>query len=154
MTEKDYALQDAQAWTEDTTKLYEAFTFCSDERMEAREISRDARRMLRKDFAYDGDNREQCLGDIEEHCREGVLSVEVRSGWYILGDAPDSPDEFQILLTTGGPALRILGNLDCHGEPRRVWLEWQDWGTPWQEVRCCDNEILLWFAGLFYYGEG
>lgn len=154
MTEKDHAFQNAQTWAENTTTLCEAFAFCSDERMEAREISREARRMLRKDFAYDGDNREQCLEDITEHCRESVLSVEVRSGWHNPGEAPDIPEDFRFLLSTGGPALRLRGNLNCHNEPRRVWLEYQDWYTPWTEYHGGELDALLWFASLFYYGEG
>ena len=155
MTNQDHALQNAQAWAEEITTLYEAFAFCeasafcADELMEAREISLEARQML----SYDGGNREECLETIKDHCRESILSGEVRFSWHVPGEMPDYPDEFQILLTTGGPALRIRGDLDRHGEPRRAWLECQDWFTPWREVRCCDSEVLLWFAGLFYYGE-
>ena len=65
-----------------------------------------------------------------EAIQEDPLSVEVRSGWVSIGGNME-PEEFQILLCTGGPAVRIMGELDEHGEPSRAWLEYQDWGTPW-----------------------
>lgn len=64
---------------------------------------------------------------------ESVLSVEVRSGWYSPagGNADSAPAEFRILLTTGGPACQLVGELNEHGEPETARLEHQDWGTPW-----------------------
>lgn len=151
--QKNHALQNAQAWADDITTLHEAFTFCADGLMEAREIGLEARRRLRKDFDYDGDNREQCLEAIEEQCRESVLSVEVRQDWHAPGLSADLLD-FSILLSTGGPALRLRGDLTAYCEPRRAWLEYQDWGTPWTEYHGGDLDALLWFSSLFWYGEG
>ena len=37
------------------------------------------------------------------------LSVQVRSGWCSPGSGPGSPEEYEILLATGGPAARIIG---------------------------------------------
>jgi hypothetical protein len=77
----------------------------------------------------------------EDAAREAInsdpLSVRVRSDWYSLnGDEGDnSPAEFEILLCTGGPAVRIMGEIDSDGEPSRAWLEYQDWGTPWTHYR-------------------
>lgn len=62
------------------------------------------------------------------------------------------PEEFRILLSTGGPALQIRGELN-HGEPSRCWLEHQDWGTPWTRFFDADRETLMWFAGLFWFGD-
>ena len=60
---------------------------------------------------------------------ENPLDISFRSGW---GSAEDmTPEEFQILLCTGGPAVRIIGDLDGYGQPCRAWFEYQDWGTPW-----------------------
>ena len=64
---------------------------------------------------------------------ESALSVEVRGGWHSPGDESED-EEFMILLATGGPALRIVGELGrwlAHWQPR---LEMQDWWIPWQEV--------------------
>jgi len=69
--------------------------------------------------------------DAETRIAEDPLSVEFRSGWCT---SPDDfePEEFCVLLTTGGPAVRIIGELD-RGEPTSALLEVQDWGKPWTE---------------------
>lgn len=93
-----------------------------------------------------------------EAIQESVLSIEVRSDWYSPGaDAYDDsrkPSEFNILLSTGGPALRLIGELDEHGQPTRAWLEYQDWGTPWTHYYVEGaGDVLLAFASAFYFGE-
>lgn len=91
--------------------------------------------------------------DAEQRIHDDALSVEVRSDWYAPGDDSE-PSEFQILLCTGGPAVRIMGELD-QGEPARAWLEYQDWGTPWTERvnQDGDHDALLTYARCFYFGE-
>lgn len=97
---------------------------------------------------------------------EDALSVEIRSGWYTPGGDSD-PEEFRILLCTGGPAVQIRGELDGNREPSRAWLECQDWFTPWTQVfgdgtnpndpgafrRTVDSDVLLAYAQTFYFGE-
>ena len=94
--------------------------------------------------------------EARERIEEGPLSVQVRSAWYSPGAEPEPPDEFEILLSTGGPALRIIGDLNEHGEPTRARLEMQDWFTPWVEIILDHNELddLLTWSGVFYFGEG
>jgi len=89
-----------------------------------------------------------------ERIQEDALSVEIRSGWYTPGSEPE-PEEFAILLCTGGPAVRIRGELGRHNEPERAWLEYQDWGTPWQEYHGdgCEHDTLLTYCRQFYFGE-
>lgn len=72
--------------------------------------------------------------DAEQRIHEDPLSIEVRSGWVELSDFREglTPEEFNILLTTGGPAVRIMGELQ-NGEPTRAYLQVQDWGTPWTD---------------------
>ena len=80
------------------------------------------------------------------------LSVEVRSGWTTLGNDLE-PEEYAILLCTGGPAVRIRGELDSDGNPCRAWIEYQDWGTPWREYHDGhDAPALLAYAGHFLGG--
>ena len=81
------------------------------------------------------------------------LEVTVRSGWQRPGEAME-PEEYQILLCTGGPAVRITGALDRWGEPATAALEYADWGTPWTDYPANDEEAqaLLEFARQFYYG--
>lgn len=93
-----------------------------------------------------------------QEIEEGPLSLQIRNGWYTPGD-PDKggPAEFELLLSTGGPALRVVGELDEHAQP---WgtprLQWQDWGTPWtdyHETTDEDDEALSAYAACFYFGE-
>lgn len=82
---------------------------------------------------------------------ESPLSWLVRSGWTTV-DSEMTPEEYEILLSTGGPALRIIGSLD-RGTPRTARLEWQDWGTPWTEyvLSSEDEDTLLRFAEQFLF---
>lgn len=84
---------------------------------------------------------------------EDPLSVLVGySGWYGPGEKPE-PDQYEILLCTGGPAVRIFGKLGEHNEPISAELQWQDWFQPWsfyfgEEVQ---EDILLEYAREFNY---
>jgi hypothetical protein len=89
--------------------------------------------------------------DAEQRIQEDPLSLEVRSGWTSLGE-PFAAEEFNILLATGGPAVRIVGELSG-GEPSRAWLEVQDWFTPWTQYIGADQDVLLTYARCFYFGE-
>lgn len=86
---------------------------------------------------------------------ERPLSLVVRSGWYLPGSEDNRPSEFCILLGTGGPAARIVGTLDEHGQPDWAHYEFQDWGTPWTRARLSgdDGSVLLRYAQCFYFGE-
>jgi len=82
------------------------------------------------------------------------LEVTVRSGWRRPGEDAGTPEEYQILLATGGPAVRIVGDLNHYGEPTTAVLEYADWGTPWTTYPADIEEawVLLEFARQFYYG--
>jgi len=94
--------------------------------------------------------------DAEQRIQEDALSVEVCDGWYQIDEAgADSkmPVEFQILLSTGGPASRIMGELE-NGEPCDARLEVQDWGTSWTHYHEEGlSDVLLSYARCFYFGE-
>ena len=107
-------------------------------------------------------NREQEGGNddayiqAQEDIQNDALSVEVRSGWTPLGDVPFRAEEFMILLCTGGPAVRIVGELGEHNEPEWARLEYQDWFTPWTPRACTTEEesaALLTYCQQFYFGE-
>lgn len=84
--------------------------------------------------------------DAQTAINEDPLSIETRSNWHSIGEESEDA-EFQILLCTGGPAVRIMGELD-NGTPRRAWLEYQDWGTSWTFYVTMgeDNKALLAYA--------
>ena len=66
----------------------------------------------------------------EIHC--DTLSIRVRDDWRDPCDESSGPCEFEIMLSTGGPASRIVGTLDQYGEPETFHVEVQDWFQPWQ----------------------
>ena len=89
---------------------------------------------------------------VRRRIEESPLSVQIRSGWVSPGDDMQA-EEFEILLTTGGPALRIRGELDEHKQADRAWLEYQDWGTPWTQYFEVEQSTLLTFCQQFYFGD-
>lgn len=99
------------------------------------------------DVNYPCDDRD----DAEQRIHEDALSVQVRSDWHNVGDDAELA-EYCILLTTGGPAVRIIGELR-DGEPHSAILQVQDWGTPWTEHVTTGDEhkALLAYAGCFFF---
>jgi len=100
-------------------------------------------------------DREEDADAIEERIHGEPLSLQVRSGWYNPGETAEA-EEFSLLLSTGGPALRITGALDrgsLYGVPR---LQWQDWGTPWTDYHTTteeEDDALSAYVACFYFGE-
>lgn len=90
----------------------------------------------------EGRAADKARDDAEQRIHEDALEVCVRSGWYSPGarKADTKPAEFYILLCTGGPACRIVGELSKCGVPESARIEHQDWGTPWTEYRIGHTE--------------
>jgi hypothetical protein len=154
MEKLSHAEANASSWAETIVTAWEAARFCADQG-QGRYLTREAKALL-KELGYDGTNHEQVLEAIEEQTRERPLAVDVRSGWHTPGEAGEAT-EYQILLSTGGPALRIVGELS-DGEAISACLQHQDWGTPWIDYVPADTrgrlwEALAWFAGCFWFGE-
>lgn len=87
---------------------------------------------------------------------EDPLEITLSASWSIGTSTDDiEADEFTILLTTGGPAVRIHGELDGNNQPRRAWLEYQDWFTPWTEYHgdAVSMDDLLTYCQVFYFGD-
>jgi hypothetical protein len=153
-----HAERNAIGWIEQITAAHEAHQFCAAGfhtlSQEGRNLSREAKACL-KEHGYDGTNHDVVAEWIEDAMREAPLSVEVRHEWHPPGEEGDLED-FRILLSTGGPALRIVGELSRWAEPRRCWLEIQDWYEPWTRFWTRherEANALQWFASLLYYGE-
>lgn len=144
-TEKTHAEQNAEGHAESILELYQAYT-ALDEGAETATAEGD-------EFT-DAD-------EVRERVQESALSVEVRGAWYTPGDEDGAkPTEYQVLLSTGGPALRIVGDLNGYSEPDgEARLQHQDWGTPWTDYTpdvAEDDEwedALAWFVGCFYFGQ-
>jgi hypothetical protein len=107
-----------------------------------------------KDLVEALENDDETREEAEQAIHEDALSVEVRGGWRIPG-SPSEDDEYSILLCTGGPAVRIVGELDEHKQPTSARLECQDWFTPWTPIGLtfAEEDILRRYAGCFYFGE-
>jgi hypothetical protein len=86
-----------------------------------------------------------------DNIQEDPLEIQVRSDWASPGETLEA-SEFCILLCTGGPAVRIVGELD-RGEPCRAWLEYQDWGTLWTRYFEASSATLCEYADNFFFGE-
>lgn len=155
--ETNHAYRNASAWMDSILEMVAALD-CDFDRLEelketaAEDMDDSDREELAEllEIAGEFSSRE----GVEERVQESPLSVEIRTGWHSPGDEDAEVGEFRILLSTGGPALQIRGELD-RGEPSRAWLEYQDWGTPWTEYRGenADQDALLSFARCFYFGD-
>lgn len=93
-----------------------------------------------------------CTSEEEARSRieEDPLSVEIRSGWAN-SRAEFEPEEFRIVLCTGGPHVEIVGDLD-RGEPSCPRILYRDWGTS-GELFDFDREAVLTYCRVFYFGE-
>ena len=101
---------------------------------------------------YEGDNlTEDELLDI---INSKPLSLEVRAGWHNLGEKA-GPDEYRILLSWGGPACQVIGDLDEYGDPYSAKIQGQDWYTEWKtlSLKGADGERLLDFVRCFNFSE-
>ena len=99
------------------------------------------------DAAEDSDDEDGARQRIADH----PLSVMVRSDWTQPCDPLDAA-EFQILLCTGGPAVRIVGELD-RGAPCSARLEYRTLDTPWLPYFGALPAVLCDYAANFYFGE-
>ncbi len=101
---------------------------------------------------------ESAAGDCEDEedarrrIEEDPLEVTARSTWQPTGE-PLTAAEFCILLSTGGPATRIIGEMNESGEPTRARIECQDWFLPWTEYRgdAISQDDLLTYCGHFIF---
>lgn len=94
---------------------------------------------------------------LEQYVQQMSLTVMVRSDWQPVGSTFEA-QQFEILLSTGGPACRILGYLDrgsvAWEAGCRPVIQHQDWFKPWTESTYnVDTNALVWFCEQFYYGE-
>jgi hypothetical protein len=92
----------------------------------------------------------------EQRIQEDPLSLEYRSGWISAGEwnaENMQPEEFNLLLSTGGPAVRIIGEIQ-NGEAHRPRLQAQDWFTSWTDYSDQDTETLEKYCNCIGVGVG
>lgn len=85
-----------------------------------------------------------------ERIEEDPLSIRI-FGERINGEWEAT--NYEILLSTGGPASRIVGDLNQDGEPDNASLEVQDWFKPWTLYPPANTDVPLAYASCFYFGE-
>jgi len=145
------AEQNAKGHLETIELWYEVFTWCQGNE-DPKALSWAGRRFLIEEMDWVADpDREGIAEAIRDMVQEDPLEVRIREDWHALGEDPDG-GEYMILISTGGPALRMIGALEGF-EPDSAGLEWQDWGTPWTYYYAENDDALLWYASQFYFGK-
>lgn len=91
--------------------------------------------------------------EAREAIQEDPLSVEVRSAWASVGDSL-TPEEFRVVLCTGGPHVELVGDLDENNEPSRVRVLYRDWGDSGEYYpSASEREALMTYLSCLYFGE-
>jgi hypothetical protein len=90
--------------------------------------------------------------DVIENIHQHALETCVQG--LVIPGCPFEATEYHIQLCWGGPAVRIIGELDSE-EPRTARLEYQDWFTAWQELptSAAETETMIEYARCFYFGS-
>ena len=156
MTTENHADRNASGHAQTIEALHELYCWDGDQETP---LTLDAHSIL-DDLDWDaGTGTLDSLHEaVTQYAQEMPLTVLVRSGWYVPGTPEQQPEEFEILLSTGGPACRIIGELDrgsvAWQSGCRPVMQHQDWFKPWVESSYdIDTNALLWFCEQFYYGE-
>ena len=146
--------EQARAQLETIRAWHEAWQFCDEEREDISVLSSFAQEFLNDEMDWENDpDHENTKDAIEEMVLEDALEVKVKSDWHQLGEEAEL-GEYMILLCTGGPAVRIVGELESD-QPTSAKLQSQDWFTPWVDcpISDTDAEALIWYAERFYWEQ-
>ena len=92
---------------------------------------------------------------MREIINQDPLEVSVKIGYHSPGAEGVKATEYMILLSTGGPATRIIGDLSEYLEPENARLQVQDWFLPWTDADTTaeQDDKALEYASFFYFGE-
>lgn len=99
---------------------------------------------------------EASVGDCEDEDSARERITEDPLSLRVFGERVEGEwraDNYELLLTTGGPAVRIIGDLDDSGEPTNARLQVQDWGKPWTDYFEADSDVLMAYVQCFCFGE-
>lgn len=145
-----HAEQNAKSHLETIELWHEVFTWCQGNE-DPSALSWAGRRFLVEEMDWNHDqDRESVADGIHDMVQEDPLEVQIRENWHALDEVAEAA-EYMILISTGGPALRLVGALEGF-EPDSAGLEWQDWGTPWTYYYAANDDALIWYASQFYWG--
>lgn len=151
-TKLDHALQNVRGHLENLVDLAACHECMTDEGRPA-DLTWEQRRLLIKELGFTGDNWTDTAEAIEQWADGIPLSLLFRSDWFSTAQEAETA-EFELLLSTGGPALRIIGAV-TDGELQDPVMQMQDWGTPWIDVDTNDAEdsAMAWFISCFHGPE-
>jgi len=156
----EQAADQARAQLEAIRIWHQAYQFCDREGQDFDEQHSDVQSFLKEEMDWEHDPDHMSTRDaICELVVEDALEVKVKSDWHALGENPEL-GEYMILLCTGGPAVRIVGELESD-QPMTAKLQSQSWFTPWTDygmeyghsISTEDTEALLWYAEQFYWEQ-
>ena len=88
--------------------------------------------------------------DIDDECEalgfdlESILSID------LVTHAPYGNCQWAVLLTTGGPAARVLVHTDEKGDVCDAVFQYQDWFQPWYAPENQDRDLLIRWASMIY----
>ena len=82
------------------------------------------------------------VDELREEEAESVLSVDQLTH-SLRGNC-----EWEILLTTGGPAARVVAEVDVDGQVRYARFEYQEWFQPWYAPEHQDHRMLTDWAAV------
>ena len=96
----------------------------------------------------------ECEGETLDHeqardrLEEGPLSFE-----RLITDHRHESIQWEILLSTGGPASRVLVSTDYDGHIESAVYQFQDWFQPWTAAEDQDEELVKEYASLVGFYE-
>lgn len=158
MSNKERSLQDIGRGAAECIADMVAALECDYDRLEELREFKSSESLMHVDALEELAELETAAGDCtdredaEQRIHDDPLSIELTGTWP-LGGTPVA-DRALILLGTGGPATRIVCELDELMQPHRAWIQAQDWGTPWTDVHGgVDSDALLTYCQQFYFGE-
>ena len=98
--------------------------------------------MLKKANSKNTETAEQGQTEIDED------PLEIATGKEF-----DGTRTYMILLGTGGPAMRIIGELNEYDQPDTAKYQFQDWFTPWTTAEITEEQeqTLIQYANYFYF---
>ena len=127
------AKQEAQSQVQSIVEMIRAMECDFDRLEELREEKRDCEDDgLAFEWSEELAELEKQAGEYadQDEARDAIyetpLSVEVRSGWHSVGEDAGEPEEFRIVLCTGGPHVELTG--DIGGSVRVVFNDWDESG--------------------------